>query len=174
MEIWRDIKGFEGLYQISTFGRVKSLPKYTYSRGYPQLRKEKILKPGYTGKNRCYATVILNDGKGYKVHRLVAEAFIPNPNNLPCVNHKDENPLNNRVDNLEWCTNQYNVKYSAKPLSAKHKRKIGDANRGKKRTFEQRQALSRSVKCRYNDINERIKTSNAISKWWRLRKLEQS
>jgi hypothetical protein len=173
MEIWKDIDGFEGLYQVSTLGRVKSLPKYTYSRGYPQLRKEKILKPGYTGKNRCYATVRLNDGRGYKVHRLVAQAFIPNPNNLPQVNHKDENPFNNAVDNLEWCTNQYNIKYSAKPLSEEHKKKIGDANRGKKRTVEQRQAMSDRTKCRYEDIKEHIKTSDAVREWWRLRKIEQ-
>ena len=173
-EIWRDIVGFEGLYQISNFGRVKSLPKFTYSRGYPQLRKEKILKPGYTGKNRCYATVILNDGKGYKVHRLVAQAFIPNPDNLPQVNHIDENPFNNHADNLEWCTNQYNVAYSAKPLSVAHKKKIGNANRGKKRTAEQKEAIRNKTILRYKDINEHIKTSDAVREWWRLRKLEQN
>lgn len=174
MEVWKDIIGFEGMYQISNFGRVKSLPKYTYSRGYPQLRKEKVLKPCYTGKNRCYATVRLNDGKGYKIHRLVAQAFIPNPNNLPMVNHKDENTFNNNVDNLEWCTNKYNVKYSAKPLSDEHKRKIGDGNRGKKRNDKQIQHMKEIAKNRYTDINEHIKTSNAVKEWWRLRKNEQS
>lgn len=174
MEIWRDIKGFEGLYQVSNLGRVKSLPKYTYSRGYPQLRKEKILRPGYTGKNRCYATVVLNDGKGYKVHRLVAQAFIPNPDNLPQVNHKDENPFNNCADNLEWCTNQYNVNYSARPLSAEHRKKISNANSGKRRTAEQVQAMRDRAVLRYKDVNEHIKTSNAIREWWRLRKFEQN
>lgn len=128
-EVWKPIKGFEGLYEISNLGRVKSLPKYTDSKGYPQLRKEKFLKPGKTGKKRNYLAVVLNNGKSYKVHRLVAEAFIPNPNNLPLVNHKDENPANNRVDNLEWCTNKYNSQYSAKPLTEEHKQKLRKPHR---------------------------------------------
>ena len=131
-EIWKDIKGFEGKYQVSNLGNVKSLPKYTYSKGYPQLRKEKILKPAKTGKHRNYLAVGLNDGKHYKVHRLVADAFIPNPNNYPQVNHKDENPLNNCVDNLEWCTNQYNTKYSARPFTDEHRRKLSEAKKGRK------------------------------------------
>jgi hypothetical protein len=170
MEIWKDIIGFEGVYQISNFGRVKSLPKYTYSRGYPQLRKEKILKPCYTGKNRCYATVRLNDGKGYKIHRLVAQAFIPNPDNLPCVNHKDENPKNNHVDNLEWCTNQYNVKYSAKPLSYEHKQKISLAHKGKKLSDEHINRLRESQIKRYENIEEHKKTSDSVTLWWKKRK----
>lgn len=170
MEIWKDIEGFEGLYQISTLGRVKSLPKYTYSKGYPQLRKEKILKPGYTGKNRCYATVRLNDGKGYKVHRLVAQAFIPNPDNLPQVNHKDENPFNNNVDNLEWCSNQYNVKYSAKPLSAEHKKKLSDAHKGKSLSTEHKKSISKAGIKRFQNIEARKKQSDLIKQWWKMRK----
>ena len=128
-EIWKDIKGYEGLYQISNFGRVKSLPKYTYSKGYPQLRKEKLLKSRLTGRHRNYLQVRFNDGTNHKVHRLVAQMFIPNPNNLPIVNHKDENPSNNRVDNLEWCTNQYNCQYSAKPLTELHKQHLRKPHR---------------------------------------------
>ena len=137
LEVWKDIKGYEGKYQVSNLGRVKSLPKYTYPRGYPQLRKEKIMKPSYVGKDRNYLALKLNDGKQYKVHRLVAEAFIPNPDNLPMVNHKDENPTNNCVDNLEWCTNSYNVKYSAKPLSEEHKLKLHNAKIGKHRVYDE-------------------------------------
>lgn len=110
VEIWKDIKGYEGLYQVSNLGRIKSL-------GNLQNRKEKLLKVNiYNG----YCIVYLyknNKKKSYLCHRLVAEAFIPNPDNLPQVNHKDENKLNNRVDNLEWCTSKYNVNYSsAKPI----------------------------------------------------------
>ena len=76
--------------------------------------------------------MVLNDGKHYKVHRLVADAFIPNPNNYSQVNHKDENPLNNCVDNLEWCTNQYNAKYSARPFTDEHRRKLSEAKKGRK------------------------------------------
>lgn len=113
VEIWKDIKGYEGLYQVSTCGRIKSLARMVpfsniHTSGYRQL-KEKILKGGITKDG--YNVVTLrkdNIGKIYSIHRLVAETFIPNPNNLPEVNHKDENKVNNHVDNLEWCTHQYN------------------------------------------------------------------
>jgi len=104
-EIWRDITGYEGKYQISSDGRVKSM-------NYNHKGRAKILKP--TINNTGYKKVNLyNNGKAkiVFVHRLVAEAFIPNPNNMPVVNHKDENKLNNQVDNLEWCTIGYNVTY---------------------------------------------------------------
>lgn len=99
-EIWKDVDGFEGLYEVSNLGnvrrfdtkkaKVKSLNIY----GYPQVN-------------------LYKNGKAYlrRVHRLVAIAFIPNPDNLPMINHKDENPCNNVVDNLEWCDAKYNVNY---------------------------------------------------------------
>ena len=110
MEIWKDIEGFEGKYQISNKGNVKSLPHYYEWRGKKKFNKGKILKPYKTGK-KPFLTVDLT-GKPYLVHRLVAETFIDNPNSYKEVNHKDENKLNNDVDNLEWCTREYNVKYS--------------------------------------------------------------
>ena len=113
-EIWKPVVGFEGLYEVSSLGRIKSLSKYTYSKGYPQLRKEKILSPCKTGKYRNYLTVKLNDRHNYKVHRLVAEAFIPNPENKPQINHIDGNTGNNIVTNLEWCTNDENQKHAAR------------------------------------------------------------
>ena len=99
-EIWKDIKGFEGLYQVSNMGRVKSVRKNI-------ILKNQIARKGYERVILC----INNSPKNYFVHRLVANAFIPNPDNLPQVNHKDENKLNNRVENLEWCTQKYNVNY---------------------------------------------------------------
>lgn len=174
MEIWKDIKGFEGKYQVSNLGRIKSLPKYTYSKGYPQLRKEKILKPSYTGSKRCYASVKLNDGHNYKVHRLVAEAFIPNPKNLPLVNHKDENPKNNNVDNLEWCTNRYNVKYSAKPLSDEHKNKIRQAHLGKKLSKEHKQKISETKILYYSNEDNINRHSERMKQWWKERKLKNA
>ena len=112
-EIWKDIIGYEGLYQVSNLGNVKSLKN----------NKEKIINGGITTKG--YKQVELYNKckcKRHYVHRLVAKIFISNPNNYPIVNHKDENKLNNCVDNLEWCTNQYNLTY--KDTQKNKKRKI--------------------------------------------------
>ena len=98
-EIWKDIKDYEGLYQVSNLGNVKSL---------------KTNKNLYYSKSKNYLRVSLNKNgirKGYSIHRLVAQAFIPNPNNYPCVNHKDCNGNNNKVNNLEWCTYKQNNSY---------------------------------------------------------------
>lgn len=114
-----DIKGYEGLYKISNKGDVISLSK---NNGFLK-RKERYLKP--TIKPKGYLDVkLIKDGvsKHFYVHRLVAEHFIPNPNNLPQVNHKDKNPSNNNVENLEWCDNSYNVLYSNIPEKLKELR----------------------------------------------------
>lgn len=108
MEEWRSIQGYEGLYEVSSYGRVKSLERYKSNNGGIQLLKEKILRPHNTKKG--YLTVQLRN-KRFTVHRLVAQAFIPNPDNLPQVNHKDEDKTNNNVTNLEWCTAKYNSNY---------------------------------------------------------------
>jgi hypothetical protein len=122
-EIWKDIKGYEGIYQISNLGRVKSLPRWVRNRSGKYITKEKILAPIKTRKG--YLNVHLQS-KGYSVHRLVAKAFIPNPLNLPQVNHKDENKENNSVNNLEWCTNKYNASYGTRPerISKKSSKKV--------------------------------------------------
>ena len=115
-EIWKDIEGFEGFYQVSNFGRVKSLDRFVNGNHINcdyQFVKGKMLK---LRKNRHgYWIVMLRKNRSFKtvlVHRLVAKAFIPNPNNLPYINHKDENPANPIVTNLEWCTAKYNLEYS--------------------------------------------------------------
>ena len=105
-EIWKDILGYEGKYMVSNWGRVKSL-------NYHRTGKEKILKGCDNGDS--YLRVMLSkEGKNkqYRINRLVAQAFIENPDNLPEVNHKDKVRTNNCVDNLEWCTTQYNIDYS--------------------------------------------------------------
>lgn len=110
-EIWRPIKGYESLYEVSNLGRVKSLPRETNNQ---YGKEERILKTEKSIKG--YVMVSLRkEGKSKlcSIHRLVAEAFIPNPNNLPCVNHIDEDKTNNRVSNLEWCTHKYNINYGS-------------------------------------------------------------
>lgn len=120
-EIWKDIKGYEGYYQVSNLGRIRSLDRYIATVGNPsgqRLIRGKILRPSKrvmsNGKDGYYSVTLYKRGVDtlFNVHRLVAETFIPNPNNLPCVNHKDENKHNNMADNLEWCTIGYNNKYS--------------------------------------------------------------
>ena len=113
-EEWRDVVGWNN-YFVSSYGRIVS-KFYTYSHGKAKYKKNaSILKPTHNGGRPGYLTVFLSDGKERRkrisVHRIVATAFIPNPNNLPVINHKDENSLNNRADNLEWCTQAQNNAY---------------------------------------------------------------
>jgi hypothetical protein len=106
-EIWKPVVGYEGLYEVSNFGRVKSIHRY-------HCNNEIIMKTSYRvrGGYECVILCKNNKKKSKRVHRLVAEAFIPNPSGLPIINHKDENPRNNRVSNLEWCDYQYNYYYT--------------------------------------------------------------
>jgi len=110
-EVWKDVKGYEGLYQVSNLGRVKSLERtVTAKNGSKRTIRQRILKPK-TERNG-YLRVILCKGNGkkktLKVHRLVCEAFHENPENKPCVNHIDENKANNTASNLEWCSYKEN------------------------------------------------------------------
>lgn len=137
VEIWKDIEGYEGLYQVSNFGRVKSLPRNTTKGG--------VIKP-IKNKDGYLYIVLCQNGKvkTFKTHRLVAITFLNNPNNLPCVNHKNEIKTDNRLENLEFCSYQYNNSYGTKPerisesLKGKHhteeaKQKMSEAHKGKRR-----------------------------------------
>ena len=113
-EVWKDIVGYEGLYQVSNLGRVKSLKRKVYAgRNRMRWQYERILSNNKTNGNG-YIVVSLNKeskSKNKYVHRLVAEAFLENPNNYKYINHKDQNTFNNNVNNLEFCTAQYNSTY---------------------------------------------------------------
>lgn len=142
-EIWKDIEGYEGRYQVSNLGRVRSLdiilmqPNPHNGVMMPRRRTGKILKllNGTTG----YKMVCLSEGfrkfKTKSVHRLVAKAFIPNPLNLEFINHKNEIKTDNRIDNLEWCTRIYNVRYG---------------------TAQKRRSISRSRRVEQLDLNGNI------------------
>ena len=112
MEEWKSIPGYEGLYEVSSYGRVRSLDRYDRRNCF---RKGRILKQNNDGRGYMSIELCLNSKiKRYLVHRLVAQAFIPNPDNLPEVNHKDENPENNSVTNIEWCNRSYNINYGTR------------------------------------------------------------
>lgn len=114
-EVWKDVVGFEGLYQISDHGKLKRLTK----------NGDKIIRPYH--KDRYLKTELWRNGKRKKafVHRLVAEHFLPNPAHFTQINHKDENPENNSVDNLEWCSQKYNANYGENRIKAALKRSKG-------------------------------------------------
>ena len=107
---WKDIVGYENEYQINQFGEIRTL------KDSPKLKKYDVLKPQISKRNGYVYQMLYKNGKEklLRVHRLVAMAFLPNPNNLPQVNHKDGNKQNNSVDNLEWCEQSDNMKHAYK------------------------------------------------------------
>ena len=125
-EVWKDIVGYEGRYQVSNLGNVKSLR-------YGGRSEARNLIPKCNNTGRLWVELI---AKGKKkcmlIHRLVAMAFIPNPNNYPQINHIDENPKNNRVDNLEWCTCAYNNAYYRERHPSKPKERVPTSRYGRR------------------------------------------
>lgn len=114
-EIWRTINGFEGLYEVSSLGRVRSLDRYVKHPDFKEWRKGKVLKQSTSNRGYKKVTLTKNGQKYYfSVHRLVAQSFVPNPHNFPQVNHKNEEKDDNRVENLEWCTQAYNNSFGTR------------------------------------------------------------
>lgn len=114
MEDWKPVVGYEGRYEVSSLGRVRSLDRKTAHKAYTAYREGKMLcqspdKDGYMLLRMCKGRCIIK-----RVHRLVAQAFIPNPENKPCINHIDNNPSNNNVENLEWVTYKENAAHRDK------------------------------------------------------------
>lgn len=113
MEIWKDIKDYEGMYQVSNLGNVRSLDYFVNSWRGPRLKKGKMMNP--TDNGNGYKIVSLskeNLRKNHYLHRLVAEAFLEKPNGCDVINHKDYNRSNNNAENLEWTTQLENIRYS--------------------------------------------------------------
>ena len=150
-EIWKDIEWHKGSYKVSNMGRVQSIRRKKFKDTY-------LDKRGYVKVCLCYNYT----QKIFSVHRLVAKAFIPNPNNYPQVNHKDENKQNNNVDNLEWCTNKYNCNYGNKPKKCKesalrlqlNKRKITiyDINGKYVDSYRSMMDAAKLLKCSYENV----------------------
>lgn len=145
-EIWKDVEGYEGLYQVSNFGKVKSL-------NYNHTGKEKLLSQ--TLQAGYFHTIFFKNGKSKtpSIHRLVAVAFIPNPQNLPCVNHIDGNKFNNCVDNLEWCTVKENTYHAVYTGLIQSKRVCQYSKDGKLlNTFVNAREAERQTGIRHNNI----------------------
>ena len=151
-EIWKDIEGYEGLYQVSNYGRVRSLDRYVkQNHNTKQLKKGKLIQPikdckGYLRLKLCKE----NTSKRVKIHRLVAQAFIPNPENKPQVNHIDGNKTNNRIQNLEWCTNSENqihaYKMGLNKITEEQRRKISQRQKGRKVTEKEKRIKRENAK----------------------------
>ena len=158
-EQWKPIQEFNGEYEVSNLGRVRSMKRYYGVVG--RIMPQTIQRKGY------YAVTFWMNNKAYcrKVHRLVIEAFTPNPDNLPCINHIDGNKLNNHVSNLEWCTYQANMQHAVRTgLTHPHqwtdeeRKQISERNKGQRVSDEQRAKLSAALKGRSRpDVSARQK-----------------
>lgn len=139
--LWKEIRGHEGVYLISSGGRVFNQKTHQY------------LKPSKKSNGYYHVCLCYGERKDYLVHRLVAEYFIPNPLNFPQVNHKDENKLNNSVDNLEWCTSKYNVNYG-KGSTARNQRVIQyDMNGNAIKIWNSIKEASEALNIKYQGIS---------------------
>ena len=149
-EVWLDIDGYDGDYQISNYGRVKSKKN----------NNEKILKYAIDGRGYSFVVLCKNgETKLFRIHRLVGEYFIPNPNNYLCINHKDENKTNNEVSNLEWCTHKYNANYGTK--TQRLKKSLHESTKNKKCVTQY--DLQGNLVALYNGIREAGRVTNTES-----------
>lgn len=169
-EIWKDIKNYEGLYQVSNLGKVRSLYKWDINKKQ-YIKENKILK--LNTRNNYYIVQLTKNKKrkSKQVHRLVAEAFILNPKNKPFINHIDFNTKNNNINNLEWCTQKENVNHSI--CNMKHRKLITHSNTKEKyityrkntnkyritidkKEYKSCETLEEAIKKRDEILNEKI------------------
>lgn len=163
-EIWKEIVGYEGRYEVSSFGRIRSIGRYIDRKDGSRIYlKSKILKQQIkygAGKLVRYQVNLYNGIKNNMllVSRIVAMAFIPNPDNLPQVNHIDENPSNNHVENLEWCTGYYNMTYGTRIertiKSMQKKVNVYDLNNNFITSFESMKEAAAKLNCDNSSITK--------------------
>ena len=156
-EIWRDIKGYEGLYQVSDYGRIKTLERKIQHGNYSYTRRERIMsqsidKDGYMRigltKNKKHITC--------QVHRIVAETFLENNKGFTVVNHKDYDRTNNKASNLEWCDSKYNVQYSLCRRPITQNKKVGKS--GLKHILIDERYYHVYIRNRFVKVHKRFKT----------------
>lgn len=153
-EVFRPIKGYEGLYEISNFGRVKSLPKIVGRKMKPETYlKSRISAQGYEMVTLCQEYVTFNAS----VHRLVAEAFIDNPEGKATINHVDGNKLNNDVSNLEWATQSENLAHAYR-IGLKDPKSCGRTGKRRPLTAAEKALISTKTKeaMQRSDVQEKL------------------
>lgn len=176
MEIWKDIEGFEGLYQVSNLGRVKSKERNVINHkcGSTRIVHEFIMNPWDNGNG--YLVVTLNNKRNRKnryVHRLVAEHFVENPFAHQYINHLDYNKRNNKADNLQWCTQAENIAYSAehmkKPKTVCRKSNTGEkyiSSRAKCGKITHYRVCVNGVEKSFKTLPEAISYRNEVMQIW--------
>ena len=174
MEIWKDVVGYEGIYEVSDLGRVRTHKNKTTFTNKHGVRhwKQRILKLRKDQKNGCLSVSLWknNKGKSFLIHRLVAIAFIPNPNNLYTVNHKDGNRNNNRLDNLEWLSLKDNIIYGFEneQYTKQIKIKVIDISTNKETIFRSLSMANKFFKKNHNYLSSKLKEGkyyNQNYKW---------
>ena len=173
-EVWKSIKNYEGLYEVSNKGKIRSLDHIRKNGKNQYLQKGKILKSGLNKKTNYLMISLSKNGKCKTkyIHKIVAETFIDNLNQYKYINHKDENKLNNKVDNLEWCSAKYNCNYGDrnKKIANKLSKKINqyDLNGNYIRTWNSSREIEKTIKIDQSNIclccNDKRKTVGGY-KW---------
>lgn len=190
-EIWKEIPvdGIKGRYEVSNMGRVRSVPRITLTKN----RYGPTTRTIYGGNMRTqvrggYESIVLTipgehlKKRTFTIHRLVALAFLPNPNNLPCVDHIDTDKTNNKVSNLRWCTHQENSlntitrehlsavlignqRTKGKKFTEEHKRNLSNSLKGRQVSQETREKISKTLSGRKQSEERRLKTCKRIGQY---------